>query len=305
MPATVVLSMLNAQQDFQRAQVDEAKKAASRCGIELEVVFALDSAATQRQQLFSSLQAPKEKRPVALVVESATNEGLAGAARAAVQEGIGWVLTTGYPTYIEPLNREFPAVLVASACADEDEIGRIMAQQYRALLPQGGAILYIEGLVNSAGAVIRRRRADEDLRGSSVKIAKVIAADWSEERAEEATRFWFKFNSAKDFRPDLIACQNDAIAVGARRAIAAQRPDWSNIPVTGCDGLPGSGQKLVNERALTATVVKPPTAGKAIEMVAAFLRHESSPPRVVLSPASYPAIEQLRKRGAGASPTKP
>jgi len=36
----------------------------------------------------------------------------------------------------------------------------------------------------------------------------------------------------------LAGAQNDAMAIGARKAIAALHPDWVNLPFTGCDGLP-------------------------------------------------------------------
>lgn len=298
MQPKVLLLLLDNHQDFQRAQADDARAAAVRLGLDLEIVFTSGGAVAQRQQLFSSLQMPKEKRPSALVVESATKEGFERVARVAVADGIGWVLTTGYVDYIDALRREFPKVLASAATSDEEQIARLMAQQYRVLLPRGGSILYVEGLANSLGAVVRRRHAEQALQGSKISIAKVITADWTEESAEKAALFWFKFNTNKDFRPELIAAQNDAIASGVRRAIAQQRPEWLTIPITGCDGLAGGGKKLVNEGSLIATVVKPPTAGRAMEMVAAFLRQELAPAHVVLPPSSYPSLEQLAKKAA-------
>ena len=81
------------------------------------------------------------------------------------------------------------------------------------------------------------------------------------------------------------------MALGARAAIAALRPQWLPSPFLGCDGLKDGGQRLVREGQLAASVVLPPTAGAAINMVAAHHRAPAAAPmRIVLTPAPYPAL---------------
>jgi ABC-type sugar transport system substrate-binding protein len=93
-----------------------------------------------------------------------------------------------------------------------------------------------------------------------------------------------------------VVCQNDAMAVGARRAMRELRPDWTDVPLTGCDGLPNGGQELVATGELAATVVKPPTTGPAIEVVARALSGEATPPHVVLEPTSWPSEDEIKSR---------
>ena len=77
------------------------------------------------------------------------------------------------------------------------------------------------------------------------------------------------------------------------------KPDWRDLLFTGCDGLPGGGQRLVQEKLLAATVVQPTTVGPSVELVARSLRGEQVPATTYLAPRTYPAIEELERRGRG------
>jgi ABC-type sugar transport system substrate-binding protein len=64
----------------------------------------------------------------------------------------------------------------------------------------------------------------------------------------------------------MIACQNDDMAIGARRVFeelgsVRDRNAWLRLPITGCDGIPRSGQEWVRQGRLAATVVSPPLMG--------------------------------------------
>jgi ABC-type sugar transport system substrate-binding protein len=109
---------------------------------------------------------------------------------------------------------------------------------------------------------------------------------------------WLRLKTSESFRPSLVVCQNDAMAVGARRAMRSLHPDWADVPLTGCDGLPTGGKKLVTERVLVATIVKPTTAGPAVEMVVRALGGEGAPRGVILKPTSWPSEEELRSLAA-------
>jgi ABC-type sugar transport system substrate-binding protein len=104
-----------------------------------------------------------------------------------------------------------------------------------------------------------------------------------------------RLKSAETLKPDLVGAQNDAMAMGARKALLASRPDWARVPFTGCDGLPEGGQRLVNMKQLAATIVTPSNAGPAIDLVARWLKSKAQPPaQVVLTPASYPPEADLK-----------
>jgi ribose transport system substrate-binding protein len=291
-PPKIVVALLTDQQDFQIQQAEDARTAAAHEGMDIEVVFADGNAVVQIHQLFGHINLPKEKRPTAIVVESVAADGLQSVARSAAQAGIGWVLLSSHAAYLDTLQKDFPALLISSATADDEEIGRIQARQYRALLPKGGSVLYIEGPVG-ATSQLRRRTMEEGLRGSKVRIGKTLRSDWTEAGAKHVVSSWLQLKLDPGLRPDLVGAQNDTMAFGTREALLANRREWATVPMTGCDGLPNGGLELVKRGVLAATVVKPTTAGAGVALVARALRGGTRPAPVLLSPLSYPSFENL------------
>jgi ABC-type sugar transport system substrate-binding protein len=289
----IVVALLTDQQDFQVKQAEDARSVAARAGLDIEVVFAEGNAVLQVHQLFGYIYLPKAKRPAAIVVESVAPDGLQSVAKSAAEMGIGWILLSSHEAYLDSLQKDFPALLISSAIADDEEIGRIQARHFRALLRNRGSVLYIEGPALSATSQIRRRTMVEGLQGSNVRIGKTLRADWTEVGAKHVVSSWLQLNLDRGFRPDLVGAQNDTMAVGTREALLAGRPEWLDVPITGCDGLPNGGQELVRRGVLAATVVKPTTAGAGVALVVRALRENSPPSRVILSPQSYPTVESL------------
>jgi ABC-type sugar transport system substrate-binding protein len=292
----VVVSLLTARQDFQHQQEQDARAAAAAAGLDVEVVFAENNPAMQIQQLEEFLKAPPDTRPVAFVVETVAAVGFERIARSALQARVGWVVISARAPYLETLRKEYPHSLITSATSDDMEIGRIQARHCLALLPAGGNILYVEGPSMAPAAIFRRRMAEQELKGSAVSIAHSLSADWTEAGAEWAVSTWLGQEESQEARFDLVSAQNDAMAVGARKAIEGQRPEWLRLPFTGCDGLVDGGQRYVREGILSATVVKPTTAGAGVELVAKHLRGEQVPPFEVLPPRSLPTLEELTRR---------
>jgi ribose transport system substrate-binding protein len=291
----VVVSLLTARQDFQRQQEEDARAAAARAGLELEVLFAENDPGVQLRQLEPYLTVPESARPAAFVVETVAAVGFEQMARSALEAGIGWVVVSSRAPYLEALRRDHPQGLACAATTDDREIGRIQARHFLALLPDGGKVLYVEGPSMSAASIFRRRMAEQELRGSAVTIARSVSADWTAAGAEWAVSSFLAVDEGPEVDFDLLGAQNDEMAMGARAALLARRPRWSG-PVTGCDGLVNGGQRYVREGLLAATVVKPTTAGAGVELVAQALRGEPVPPSLVLPPRSFPALEELGRR---------
>jgi ABC-type sugar transport system substrate-binding protein len=289
----VVLSLLTSRQEFQKQQEVEARAAASRAGLDVEVVYVENDPVRQIAQLEDHVKRAPGERPVAFVVEAVATVGFEKIARSAVAARIGWVIVSARAPYLEAVRRDFPGALVSSASVDDLEIGRIQGRQLKALLPRGGQVLQVEGPSASAATVLRRRMTDQELKDSRVVVAHAIAGDWTTEGAEWAVSSWLSEN--RDARFDAVCAQNDEMALGARNALRNHRPEWVG-PFTGCDGLPDGGQRLVREGLLAATVVKPPTGGAGVELVAAALRGETVPPHVLIPPRSVPELEALSAR---------
>jgi len=286
--------LLTDGQDFQRFQGQSAADACARNGLSLELAYADNNPFVQIRQVLEFIERPLNTRPAVIAIETASAPvGFNQAARAALAAGVGWIELSSGASIVETLRFDYPGQIVASVAADEEAIGMLQAQQCAVLLPTGGAILYVEGPTTNAVVSARRVALEKGLRKLSISITKTLAADWTEEGAKMAAIAWLQQASASRVRPDLICSQNDAMAMGVRSAASSLRVAWANIPMLGCDGVPSVGQRYVNEGLLSATVIKPATAGPAVEWMARKLRGENPPLHVVLQPESYPKVEAI------------
>ena len=92
------------------------------------------------------------------------------------------------------------------------------------------------------------------------------------------------------------------MAIGARKAFSeiteSERARWMKIPVTGCDGMPKTGQAWVRNGTLAATIFIRPNTDLAIEMlVEAFKSGAALPENRVTEPESVPTLQELAKAG--------
>ena len=73
-----------------------------------------------------------------------------------------------------------------------------------------------------------------------------------------------------------------------------ERDSWLRLPYTGIDGVPKTGQAWVRGGALAATVIVPPTAGKAVTIMTQSLQTGVKPPeRAFTTPESFPSLAEL------------
>ena len=296
MTRKVVVGLLTDKQEFQLVQASAAREAAARAGLEVEVHFADNNAVQQIHQLFQHVHAPEAERPVAIVVETVTGEGLERVARNAVKAGIGWLLVNRTVPYIETLRAERKDLPISTVTVDQFGIGQIQARQLRALLPKGGSVLYFQGPADTSSGADRLKGVQEALKGSAIEL-KVLNGDWTRGERREGGQH---LAAAEDQRG--LQCRARSPrrttpwrwAPGGRCAIL--RPEWLALPFIGNDGLPEGGQKAVDTGELTATVVTPTPAGAAVSLVARALAASASPAELKLSARSYPPEQELGKR---------
>jgi len=293
--AKVVVGLLTAEQEFQQLQAKDAREAAARLGLEAEILFADGNGVKQIQQLFRHIHAAEGERPVAIVVEAAAGDGLERVARNAVGAGIGWILVNTRVAYVDGLRAAHPGLAIGMVGTDQKEVGRIQGRQCRSLLPGGGHVLCVQGPEYSTVTLDRFTGLREAL-GAGFDV-RPLNGDWTDASGERAVASWLRLSTAGAFPPDVVACQNDSMALGARRALARQRPDWASAPLLGCDGLPEGGMKMVAAGELAATIVTASNTGPALELVSRWKRTgEVPPPEVLLPPRSYPPEDRLRPR---------
>jgi hypothetical protein len=82
--------------------------------------------------------------------------------------------------------------------------------------------------------------------------------------------------------------------VASRRGLA----DLASIPLTGCDGSPALGQRMVKQQRLWATVTVPSAGGPAVEWLARWRDDGQNPAvHVTLPVASFPELTRIKPRG--------
>jgi len=292
-----LLSLTTDDNDYQIEQAASAQDAARRVGAELRIIYAQNDAITQSQQLLKIIQAGDElSKPDAIVFEPAGSTGLPQVARASVAARIGWVILNREADYIGEL-RAAHKIPVFSITSDHREIGRIQGQQVAALLPKGGSILYIQG-PSGSDAAQQRTEGMQSVLPKNVQ-ARMLRAHWTETTAHQVVSSWLRLSTSRELAIDAIIAQDDSMAMGARKALQEvtdlrQRDRWLGLPFTGCDGMPKTGQAWVRNGSLAATVVVPPNAGLALEMLAKALQSGVSPrERTFTEVKSYPKLEDL------------
>jgi ribose transport system substrate-binding protein len=293
-----VLSLTTRDNDFQLEQAGAAQQAANRLGVDLEVLYAGSDAIQQSQQLLEIIQS-KSSLPDGLILEPVGGTGFPQVARAAAAAGIGWVVLNRQVEYLADLRRTYKVPLFRVS-SDHEEIGRIQGKQVAALLPKSGSVLLIQGPAESTAA--RQRLAGlYETKPPGVEV-KVIKGNWTETGAYKLVSSWMKLSTSLQTPTDIVVSQNDAMAIGARKAFheiadPALREKFSRLPYIGIDGVRTTGQEWLRRGLLNATIVVPTNSDVAIEMLTHAVQTRSFPPEVTLTvPKSLPSIEELAKK---------
>jgi len=294
-----LVSLTTSDNDYQVEQAQSAQEAGRKLGVDLQVIYADNDAITQSTQLLKAIQVEQSQRPDAIVFEPVGGTALPQVARAAASAGIGWAVLNRDANYLPEL-RKSPAAPVFLLTSDHLEIGRIQGRQVAALVPHGGAILCVQGPAENSAARDRTLGMQET---KPVNVHPILLrGQWTGESAQKTVRSWLRLTTSHKAAIDLIAAQNDSMAIGARKAFEelpneSEKERWLSLPFLGCDGLPKTGQTWVKSGLLTATIFIPPNAGQAMEMfVDALQRGKQPPERALTVPISIPTLGDLKRR---------
>jgi len=289
-----LVSLTTSDNDYQIEQAASAESTARRLGVDLQIIYADNDAINQSQQLLQVIQSGS--RPSAIVFEPAGSTGLPQVARAAAMAGMGWVILNREADYVVQLRSSYkmPVFCITS---DHKEIGRVQGRQIGALLPRGGAVLYIEG-PSGSDAAQQRTEGMQETKPANVQV-RTVRAQWTEGSAHQAVSAWLRLSTSRTLQLEAIIAQDDSMAMGARKAFQEisdmeQRDRWLSLPFTGCDGMPKTGQAWVRNGLLAGTVIVPANAGLALEMLAKAIQGGTMPPeRTFTEVRSYPPIEEM------------
>ena len=289
-----LLSLTNDNNDYQIEQTNAARLAARKLDVELQIVYAGNDGIVQSQQLLSSIHSTNAPRPDAVIFEPAGSTTHPQVARAAAAAGIGVVLLNANADYISEIRRR-PHVPAFTITSNHEEIGRIQGQQLSALVPGGGIVLYIQGPPDSSAA---KQRYTGMLETKSENVLlRVLKAHWTEASAHKTVGSFLLLSTSRQAQIEAVCAQDDSMAIGARKAFeecSELQKDWQKMAFLGCDGLPKTGQEWVRSKLLTATIVIPPNAGQAVEMMVKAIASGTLPPERTFTVAkSFPTFEVL------------
>jgi ribose transport system substrate-binding protein len=291
-----VVSLTNDDNDYQVEQAAVAEDAARRLGIDLQILQAENDAIVQSQQLLKVIQSKAGSRPDGIIFEPVGGTGFPQVARAAAAAGISWVILNRDADYINDLRKTYKVPLFAIT-SNHEEVGRIQGRQMAALLPRGGSVLYVQGPSESSAAK-QRTAGMYETKPANVQL-KLLKGNWTEASAYKAVSSWLRLSTSQQSLVNVIATQDDGMALGARKAFqdltdSASRDRWLGLPYIGCDGMPKTGQTWVKRGLLAATIIIPANADKALEMLVHAIESGTMPPeRTMTVPLSFPAVDIL------------
>ncbi|HET7292086.1 MAG TPA: sugar ABC transporter substrate-binding protein [Vicinamibacteria bacterium] len=296
---SLALCLVDPSNDFQQLLQKDAEEAARRASASLVVRFSGHDLASQLKELDAVVAG--SPRPDAILVLAVRDRGLDRVARSALKAGVSWAFLNRTEDDVEALRAAAPPGAIAcTVCADELETGRIQGRQFRALLARrpGAKVLYVQGSRRSLAARDRTAGMEEAIKGSGLEVV-LLEGGWTAAEARDAVRRWLGIAARGGGRIDLVGCQNDQIAQGTLEAFAEMarelaRPELAQVVVTGCDGTPQLGQRLVKEGRLRATVALARSSGPAVELLVRALTGGTPPPPVtLLKGVSFPAEAAL------------
>jgi ribose transport system substrate-binding protein len=209
----ILVSLTTNENDYQAEQAISAEQAARKFGVDVQILYADNDAINQSTQILKAIQATEEERPDAIVFEPVGGTALPQVARAAASAGIGWGVLNRDANYISDLRQSSKAPIFAVS-SDHVEIGRIQGRQCAALLPRGGTILYIQGPSENSAAKERALGMQES-KPANIQMT-ILKGQWTEESAQRAVRSWLKLTTSHKASIDLLAAQDDSMAIGAR-----------------------------------------------------------------------------------------
>jgi ribose transport system substrate-binding protein len=293
-----VASLTTNDNDYQMEQAAAAQEAANRLNVELEILYAENDAILQSQQLLKIIQS-SGSHPDGIIFEPVGGTALPQVAKAAAAAGIGWVVLNREVDYLSDLRRAYK-VPIFTVTSDHEEIGRLQGKQLAALLPNGGSVLLIQGPSESLAAK-QRTTGMYETKPLGVQV-KLMKGNWTEASAYKAVGSWLKLSTSQQTPIDVIAAQNDAMALGARKAFqeiadSAARDRFLAAPHIGIDGVSKTGQAWLRRGLLNATIVVPANADQAINMLVHAVQTGTIPAEKTLTvPRSLPIVEELARK---------
>jgi len=293
----VALLLDDPENRYQQLLAREARAAADDSGMTLlDPELAGGSSWTQVESVNQLL---REARPDGVLIMLAWEQWTRAPFERLVKAGVAVVLLNRIPAWVDALRREYPRALVAGVTPRQEGVGQIQAEQALRLAPLGSFVILITGAALSPATVARKDGFLGTVAGRL--LVHEVDGRWSARGAAKALAEWFRVGAERERPLGLVACQNDAMASGARCALLREaassgRGDLERVPLVGCDGLEEEGRAMVARGELAATVVMPPTTPVAVELLRRFWEAGDRSETVALEASSHPSLDASGRR---------
>ncbi|MEV5028812.1 substrate-binding domain-containing protein [Paenibacillus sp. LPE1-1-1.1] len=162
---------------------------------------------------------------------------------------------------------------------DDEMIGRKAGEFARETLgASGGKIVEMQGLAGSPTVEERSKGFRDAIQDSKLSIVQTMNGDWQRDLSEDLLVSWLKENHDVD----LIFAQNEAMALGAYRAL--QKLNMNHVNIIGIDGVnsENGSLQLVSKNKLTGTFTSPPGGKEAIQYAIDILNKEKGIPKKII-----------------------
>lgn len=163
---------------------------------------------------------------------------------------------------------------------DNEMIGRKAGEYARETLGlQGGNIVEVRGVGGSPTVAERSKGFVEGLgEAGNIRIVESFHADWQRDKAEDLLTEWFADNRDAD----LIFAHNEAMAIGAYRAV--QNSGLTGVDIIAIDGVnsPNGSLQLISENLLDCIFTSPTGGKEAVRYAIDILNKEKGIPKKVI-----------------------
>ena len=151
------------------------------------------------------------------------------------------------------------------------KFGELQGRQVSSVVAQGESILVVTGPSRASSSVERLQGLKSTVR-SDIQVYDIDGGQWNETEGALAFGVWYGVFKSRRETIGAIVGQSDDLAVGARRAaMAVPNPEharmFAQAKYFGVGAVPGFGKEKVDDGTLYASIVAPPNAGTAIDLL--------------------------------------
>lgn len=233
----------NFNDTFQTYIVDAAKEAAAEQGIILDIQDGQEDVIKQQDQVKAMIEQGIDAL-IVIAVDTSATQPITDAAKEA---GIPLVYVNR-----NPFGNSQPPEGVYYIGTQEPEAGKLQVEYLKQIMPDGGNIAILQGLLTNEAAVKRTEGNETGLVGSNFNILTKEPANWQRDQGMSVTENWL---TAYGDKLNVILANNDEMALGA--VAATQAAGRTDIKVLGVDATPDA-RRAVADGTLAATVLQDP-----------------------------------------------